>query len=948
MSTLEKLKSIFDEINEKDNHLTREMSLTEDLGLSSLDYFQMVVKIEEKFKIKLGNETIQVHTVGDIVDFIDLKKAKKNPVKKDFQTKGLFSISLIKVIAMLGLVLVHIIEESVEYNLITVDAKNILEPWLIITVIGPSAFMMCMGFDMGNKGNAKQYLKCGISMLLIGILLNFFRYTGLEIILANIAGKHEEIPSTLADMMESDIYYFVGLFYIVFALFRKYKVSITGMIALSLVMLSANTIITKFANFGDSGISLLLGNIFYAGERSAFPLLSWTIFPVAGICLSDWIRGQKDNFKAMKTLFNVSASCLAVLLVNMWFYNMDIAKIVTPVNNDYITEFFGTLVQIFGICLLISLSEMIFMKVKAKVFRQMATAFGQNLMPFYMIHWLIVGNIVSLVYFMPNTQQTLNVPIILVASLLLTILCTVLTLKFGLRLMGFLLKITDISSWFTKKKPRGKKIRKPMNMGVKTLRDLAEAYGSEAPNETAFAYMDFIGMYEVTKSEFLRQVKELAGYLVQNGFVKKNIAILGANSYEWLVTYFAVISSGNTAALLDKGMKPEKLAHLVSFTDCCLVLYADSEKELAMDIKAELKNVLQNEFFTFEEIMEKAENTGKVELPEISENDTATIIYTSGTTGDSKGVMLSHKNLLSNGLATTTLLEEQLTYFLILPLHHAYALTASIILPMFTGSSIFICGNPKNFIQEINCAKPDIVLLVPALIQVILMNGKFMPGNTFREKLGGNLKYIVSGGAALPENVYDAFLNDGVQIFNGYGISECSPIVSTNNRTENYMNSLGLPLNCNEVKLSSEGEILVKGDNVMQGYYKQPDKTKEAFTEDGYFRTGDLGRFGEHGELYFTGRIKNLIILGNGENVPAEFIEAKLNVLEGVVEAHAYGENDRIVAEIYPDPEFKKLEELKAEVNKVNASLPETYRFGKIIFRETDFERTSTGKIKRS
>lgn len=213
---------------------------------------------------------------------------------------------------------------------------------------------------------------------------------------------------------------------------------------------------------------------------------------------------------------------------------------------------------------------------------------------------------------------------------------------------------------------------------------------------------------------------------------------------------------------------------------------------------------------------------------------------------------------------------------------------------------------------------------------------------------GGNLDLIVSGGAPIDEKHIHAFHSLGITILNGYGITECGPIVAVNRNKFNVVGSVGLPLTCNDVKIAEDDEVLVKGDNVMLGYYHNEVENEKVFV-DGWFKTGDLGRIDEHGTLHITGRIKNLIILGNGENIPAESLEERIYTIPYVKEVIVYGKDNMIIAEVYLDEDVTDAKErIHADIQSMNQRLPFTRNIGQVVIRDSEFPKTTTKKIKRN
>ena len=363
---------------------------------------------------------------------------------------------------------------------------------------------------------------------------------------------------------------------------------------------------------------------------------------------------------------------------------------------------------------------------------------------------------------------------------------------------------------------------------------------------------------------------------------------------------------------------------------------------------------------------------------QVCKNDLASIVYTSGTTGKSKGVMLTHNNFCSCMYGACCNVSLTGASLLVLPLHHTFGLVASVFAVMYYGYPIYINKSLKKLSDDFKKAKPQHLFAVPLIVEPLYKNIWINAKKQGKEKLlqrlikvsevllkckidlrkvlfksvisafGGNLDLIVSGGAPIDEKYIRAFHSLGITVLNGYGITECGPIVAVNRKQFNIVGSVGLPLICNEVKIAEDGEILVRGDNVMQGYYHLEGENEKVFI-DQWFKTGDLGRIDEYGALHVTGRIKNLIILGNGENIPAESIEEQIYTILYVKEVIAYGEDNRIVAEVYLDEEVADAKErIHGDIQSINQQLPLTRNIGQVLIRETEFPKTTTKKIKRN
>ena len=362
----------------------------------------------------------------------------------------------------------------------------------------------------------------------------------------------------------------------------------------------------------------------------------------------------------------------------------------------------------------------------------------------------------------------------------------------------------------------------------------------------------------------------------------------------------------------------------------------------------------------------------------IQKQDIASIVYTSGTTGKSKGVLLTHYNFCSCARSACENVLCEGVSFLVLPLHHTYGLVTSVFSMMNYGVPIYINKSLKRLIQEFSKAKPQNMFVVPLMVEMIYKNiwnqakaqgkekllyrlVKISDGllkckidlrkmffKSIRSALGGELELMISGGAPIEEKYIKGFHSVGITVLNGYGITECGPVVAVNRNRFSVPDSVGIPLSCNQVRISEEGEILVKGDNVTQGYYQNEEENKKAFTQDGWFKTGDIGNIDEYGALHITGRIKNLIILSNGKNISAEALESQIYTIPYVKEVIVYGKNDKITAEVYLDENVADARNaIKKDIEQINRQLPQVQNIGDIIIRDTEFPKTSTKKIKR-
>lgn len=518
---------------------------------------------------------------------------------------------------------------------------------------------------------------------------------------------------------------------------------------------------------------------------------------------------------------------------------------------------------------------------------------------------------------------------------------------------------------------------------VYTTKELLELCVKEYGEKEAFAYQNRKQVFSVSFAEFKMQVESLGTYLQGNGFTDSHIAVFGENSYEWVLTHFAVTYGKGVIVPIDKELDADSIAELLLDSESKVMVYSDTYADVIECLQTKLPEITYINMKDIPSLVEKGKEliaSGYTDYLDISidKDDLASIVYTSGTTGKSKGVMLTHGNFCScmYGACCNVLLTGP--SLLVLPLHHTFGLVASVFAVMFYGQPIYINRSLKRLSADFQKCQPQHLFAVPLIVETLYKNiwttvkrqGKERALRTliaisdtllkckidlrkvfFKSVIsafGGRLDLIVSGGAPIDPKYIRAFQSFGITVLNGYGITECGPIVSVNRNKFNVIGSVGLPLCCNQVNISEDREVLVKGENVMVGYYHNEEENKKVFV-DGWFRTGDLGRIDEYGALHITGRIKNLIILSNGENIPAESIESQVYTIPYVKEVVAYGKDDVIVAEMFLDEEVADAKEcISADIQAINQRLPFIKNIGKVIIRDTEFPKTTTKKIKRN
>ncbi len=524
------------------------------------------------------------------------------------------------------------------------------------------------------------------------------------------------------------------------------------------------------------------------------------------------------------------------------------------------------------------------------------------------------------------------------------------------------------------------------------IRQMLEQKAIAVPDEIAFRYMvKHKTLVEKTYRDFYQEVRWLGSYLLKRGVRGRKIALMGENSYQWLLAYFAIVTSGNVAVLLAKEQTVEEVGVLLAQSETDVLVTSAACRAVAEAGKKKLARIRLMCLDGVDEWIDKGRRfyeRGRRPYDRLKTDADAlaTIFFTSGTSGMSKAVMLSQRNMAADiNFAVQNFCPTEGSVMAVLPFHHAFGLVTGVMMPFHYQRPLFINSSLADFMKEIPIAKPGTLFLVPLFVETFsktiwrtarkqgqektlrrgmaLSNALLKVGIDRREtifrsvlsKFGGNLRYIICGGAALDAHYVKEFRALGVEILNGYGITECSPVLSVNRNHYHRDGSVGQVLPGVSVRIAGVdehgiGEIQVRGDNVMMGYYHDEASTAEAF-EDGWYRTGDLGYLDGDGFLFITGRKKNLIILANGENVSPEELEALIARIPAVAEVVAYEEDRAITAEIFPDEtELSEAEARKAieeGVKQLNRELPNFKKIHKIKFRTSEFEKTATRKIKR-
>jgi len=511
---------------------------------------------------------------------------------------------------------------------------------------------------------------------------------------------------------------------------------------------------------------------------------------------------------------------------------------------------------------------------------------------------------------------------------------------------------------------------------------------------------------EVTYEELGLHTKRLARYLKEQGVeVGDKVALVSPNTFEWVYAFFAIQWVGGVAIPVDTRLKGTEIRHIIRHSEARYLIIASSKYE---EIQEHLENI-DLKIIEPDNITQKIALLEPVETPYYRDlEDIACLFYTSGTTGSSKGVMLTHKNIASNLDAFYKCFDYGPgdVFYLLIPLSHSFGITVSLLAPISSGSTIAFATSlkSKRIIEELRESRANIMLIVPIFLEKILLaihknveksglpkklifnsmrglakiGGRKLRKKVFkgvRDKIGfGRMKYLISGGAKLPLWVARGLEELGFPIMQGYGLTETSPVVSVNPKGFEKNASVGIPLPGIEVKTMNPGEdgvgeIAVRGPNVMKGYYKNEEATKEVITEDGWFLTGDMGYIDTDGYIYITGRKKSVIVTKGGKNIYPEEVEAVLLRSPFIEELLVLGGrnpttgNEEVQAIIYPN--FTVLDDyftergisnpktsdiyrvIGEEIERYSRNIADYKRVKRFFIRDEEFPKTTSGKIKR-
>lgn len=556
---------------------------------------------------------------------------------------------------------------------------------------------------------------------------------------------------------------------------------------------------------------------------------------------------------------------------------------------------------------------------------------------------------------------------------------------------------------------------------VKDLRELIDTSVELYKDRPAFKVKDKIAkkFIPISYEKMGEDIKALGTSLMNLGLSGKKVAVIGENSYYWAIAYFAVINGVGTIVPIDRELKSIEIANLLKRAKVSAVIYSSKMNSVMDEIlqMEDMKGVI-----TYPISMDISDDDeGILSLKrligrgnellswgdrryldvEIDENAMAAILFTSGTTGMAKGVMLSHKNIVSNAVNMSYYVKvpEKGTGLSVLPMHHTYEMTCHVITGLYQGLSIAICEGLKHIQKNMVECQANIMLAVPLVFEMmhkkILKKAKESGGEAKLKKMmniskkfklynkgnmarkifskvhtvtGGQMKQFIAGGAAINPEVIDDYEAMGFPMIQGYGMTECAPIIAVNKDRYSKSAAVGLVVPNTEVKIFNPdekgiGEIICRGPSVMLGYYEDERSTREAI-KDGWLHTGDYGYFDDEGFLYVSGRKKSVIVTKNGKNIFPEEVEYYLTENDVIKEALVHGvvkeRNDDVVikASVYPNYEaifeenpnatdYDIKDMIEEIIEKTNNKMPSYKQIKRFYIRKNEFEKTTTKKIKR-
>lgn len=551
---------------------------------------------------------------------------------------------------------------------------------------------------------------------------------------------------------------------------------------------------------------------------------------------------------------------------------------------------------------------------------------------------------------------------------------------------------------------------------INDFRDLVNRYTSLYSDEVAFEYKVSPNATEhitITYSKFASDIKALGTALLNLGLSQKRVAIIAPNRYEWCLSYLAVTTSGIVVVPLDRALPDNEIEDLIIRSKAEAVIFDQKYAEVFNKIASENKSNLSSyicmddldNFTSLSSLLQKGQSLldngdNKYDNVKIDNKEMSIMLFTSGTTSISKAVALSQSNICEDiyALAQMTDIRKEDTFLSFLPLHHTFESTCTFLYGTFSGITVAFCDGIKYVQKNLKEFKVTGFVCVPLMLEIMykkikkgieekgktklvqnmtkVCNGLLKVGIDIRRKvfkevldnLGGKIRLLIAGGAAMSRDAIQGFLDLGINLLQGYGLTETSPVVAGENDKFKRLGSVGFPLPGIDVKIANPdkegvGEVAVKAPTVMLEYVDNPEATAEVI-KDGWFYTGDLGYFDKDGFLFITGRKKDVIVLKNGKNIFPEELEILINKLPYVSESMVFGRpeadgdykicakivyNDEVVKDMYPNVSEQELKDIiwKDIKENVNHKMPAYKYIREIIVTHEPLIKTTTQKVKR-
>lgn len=556
-----------------------------------------------------------------------------------------------------------------------------------------------------------------------------------------------------------------------------------------------------------------------------------------------------------------------------------------------------------------------------------------------------------------------------------------------------------------------------MTEKIENLKEMLKKSGEKYGEKEAYKIKIEKNKYKIyTHKEIRQMINYLGTRLIDLGLKNKRIAVLGENRYEWEIAYLSVVCGTGIVVPLDKSLPQNELEKVIERSGIEAIFYSDKYEEnlkeivskgignletlISMDLEAHTYGIYsQKELVKEGEILVKKGNKSFIDA-KIDSEKMSIMLFTSGTTSDSKIVALSHKNLASNLMDITSSLDDVNSsdvFLSFLPLHHVFECTVGFLFALYVGAETVFCDGIRHIVENLNEYKVTVMASVPAIyerifkiirreiaesgnLNEILENEKIYANASMEEKkkifkniheiLGGNIRLLISGAASLDKEIEEKYRKLGLNLVQGYGLTETSPVIGIGTKKYYKLGSIGKTVPSVEAKVidcNSEGigELIVKGPNIMLGYYQNDEATEKAII-DGWFHTGDLAKIDKDGYIFICGRKKNVIVLKNGKNIYPEEIEGLINKIEGVEESFIYGkplssdkENIKIYAKIVYDEEIMKnaykiqnekeiFEEIAKKIKEINILMPKYKAIRGFSLTKEPLIKTTTNKLKRT